>query len=251
MNPVISFESIKVACKNCSLGSLCLSTGLMPKDLDKLERIVKHNRPLHRNDHLFQENDPFHSLYIVKTGCIKTYLPAEDGGEQVLGFYLPGEFIGLDAIQSERHTCSAKVLETSAVCELPFTQLAELSQLIPGLQQQIFRLLSKEIADDSKMLAILGKKNAEERLASFLHGLSCRFRRRGFSATDFYLSMSRNEIGNYLGLAVETISRLFTRFQEEGLIQVDRKHIKLLDPDRINLIAFGEPPAQNGRKKAN
>ncbi|MBU0501072.1 MAG: fumarate/nitrate reduction transcriptional regulator Fnr [Gammaproteobacteria bacterium] len=239
MNRVISIESIKVACKNCSLGSLCLPMGLTPPDVEKLEKIIKRNRPLHRNDHLFRETDAFSSLYVVKTGTIKTYLPREDGGEQVLGFHLPGEVIGLDAIQDERHACSAKVLETSAVCELPFGQLEELAQVIPSLQHQLFRLLSKEIAEEGKMLTLLGKKNAEERLASFLMSLSCRFKRRGFSPTDFYLSMSRNEIGNYLGLAVETVSRLFTRFQEEAMVRVDRKHIELLDQDRLESVARG------------
>lgn len=239
MNRVISIESIKVACKNCSLGSLCLPMGLTPADLEKLEKIIKRNRPLHRNDHLFRENDSFHSLFVVKTGTIKTYLPREDGGEQVLGFHLPGEIIGLDAIQDERHTCSAKVLETSAVCEFPFSQLEELAQAIPSLQRQLFRLLSKEIAEEGKMLTLLGKKNAEERLASFLVSLSLRFKRRGFSATDFYLSMSRNEIGNYLGLAVETVSRLFTRFQEEGMVRVDRKHIEVIDHDRLESVGRG------------
>jgi CRP/FNR family transcriptional regulator len=237
MNQVVPIESIKVACKNCSLGAICLPGGLTQGDVEKLEKIIKRNRPLHRNDHLFRESDPFHSLYVVKTGSIKTYLPNEDGGEQVLGFHLPGELIGLDAIQDEQHVCSAKVLETSAVCELPFVQLEELAQTIPSLQHQLFRLLSKEISEETKMLTLLGKKNAEERLASFLKGLSCRFKRRGFSATDFYLSMSRNEIGNFLGLAVETVSRLFTRFQDDGILRVDRKHIELLDLDKLDAIA--------------
>ena len=149
------------------------------------------------------------------------------------------EVIGLDAIMDEQHNCSAKVLETSAVCELPFNQLEELSQAIPSLQHQMFRLMSKEIGEEGKMLTLLGKKNAEERLASFLISLSNRLKRRGFSATDFYLSMSRNEIGNYLGLAVETVSRLFTRFQDDGVVRVDRKHIELLDMERLESIARG------------
>lgn len=244
MNRVVSIESIKVACKNCGLGALCLPMGLAPADVEKLEKIIKRNRPLHRNDHLFREGDLFQSLYVVKTGTIKTYLPREDGGEQVLGFHLPGEVIGLDAIQDEQHNCSAKVLETSAVCELPFNRLEELSQVIPSLQRQMFRLLSKEIAEESKMLTLLGKKNAEERLASFLVSLSSRLKRRGFSATDFYLSMSRNEIGNYLGLAVETVSRLFTRFQDDNVVRVDRKHIELIDFDRLEAIAKGNDDAR-------
>lgn len=238
---IISIDNIKAACKNCSLASLCLPIGLASEDVEKLDRIVKRNRPLHRGDHLFRSGDRFSSLFVVKTGSIKTYAASPDGGEQVLGFHLPGEIIGLDAIQTEEHRCSAKVLETSAVCELPFGQLAELSASVLMLQQQMYRVLSREIGHEREMLVLLGKKSAEERLATFLLSLSGRFERRGFSPKDFYLSMSRHEIGSYLGLAVETVSRLFTRFQEEHLLTVERKHIQLQDLDRLRLLAQGLP----------
>lgn len=237
---VISFEHIKVACKNCSLSVLCLPMGLSPDDVERLDLIVKRSRPLHRGDHLFRNDDRFRSLYVVKTGSVKTYTPSEDGGEQVLGFHLPGEIIGLDAIERETHHCAAKILETSAICEIPFSRFEELSSSIPSLQHQMYRLLSKEIGQDTDMLMLLGKKNAEERLATFLLSLSQRFHKRGLSATDFYLSMSRHEIGNYLGLAVETVSRLFTRFQDEGLLKVERKHVQLLDLDRLEALVAGQ-----------
>jgi CRP/FNR family transcriptional regulator, anaerobic regulatory protein len=226
---VISFETVRLACKNCSLSTLCLPMGLDPEDVERLDDIVKRSKPLHRGDYLFRSGEGFRSLYVVKTGSVKTYAPSEEGGEQVLGFHLPGEVIGLDAIDTEVHACSARVLETSAICELPFSRLEELSTTIPSLQHALYRLLSKEISHDTEMLLLLGKKNAEERLAAFLINMSKRLHRRGLSATDFHLSMSRHEIGNYLGLAVETVSRLFTRFQEEGLLKVDRKHVQLLD----------------------
>jgi CRP/FNR family transcriptional regulator len=213
--------------------------GLSPDDVERLDNIVKRNRPLHRGDHLFRNGDKFRSLYVVKTGSVKTYTPSEDGGEQVLGFHLPGEIIGLDAIERETHHCSAKILETSAICEIPFGRLEELSSSIPSLQHQMYRLLSKEIGQDTEMLMLLGKKNAEERLATFLVSLSNRFKKRGLSPTDFYLSMSRHEIGNYLGLAVETVSRLFTRFQDDGLLRVERKHVELLDLDRLEELVAG------------
>jgi CRP/FNR family transcriptional regulator len=236
---VISFETLRVACKNCSLGTLCLPVGLEPEDVERLDGIIKRSRPLHRGDHLFRSGERLRSLYVVKTGSVKTYAPNEEGGEQVLGFHLPGEIIGLDAIEKEEHACSAKVLETSAICEVPFARLEELSTSIPSLQHQIYRLLSKEISQDTEMLLLLGKKSAEERLATFLVSMSKRLRQRGLSATDFYLSMSRHEIGNYLGLAVETVSRLFTRFQDEGLLKVDRKHIQLLDLDCLEAMVSG------------
>lgn len=233
---VISFETIRVACKNCTLSTLCLPMGLTPEDVERLDSIVKRNRPLHRGDYLFRDGERFRSLYVVKTGSVKTYAPSPEGGEQVLGFHLPGEIIGLDAIEKESHVCSGKVLETSAICEVPFARFEELSSSIPSLQHQMYRLLSKEISQDTEMLLLLGKKSAEERLAAFLLSLSKRLHKRGLSATDFYLSMSRHEIGNYLGLAVETVSRLFTRFQEEGLLKVDRKHIQLLEVETLECI---------------
>lgn len=246
---VISFETIRVACKNCTLSTLCLPMGLTAEDVDRLDNIIKRSRPLHRGDHLFRSGERFRSLYVVKTGSVKTYAPSEEGGEQVLGFHLPGELIGLDAIEREAHACSAKVLETSAICEVPFSRLEELSGAIPSLQHQLFRLLSKEISQDSEMLLLLGKKSAEERLAAFLLGLSSRLHKRGLSPTDFYLSMSRHEIGNYLGLAVETVSRLFTRFQDEKLLIVDRKHVQLLDLDGLDDVMRGTVAERNRQRQ--
>lgn len=238
-NKVVSFSSIKIDCKSCNLTSLCLPLGLEPAEISRLDEIIKRSRPLHRGDQLFQAGEHFRNLYVIKTGSVKTYLPEPDGGEQVLGFHLPGEVIGMDGIEEERHHCSAKVLETSAVCEAPFERLEELTHEIPSLQHQIYRLMSKEIGHETDMLALLGSKNAEERLAAFVLGLSERFKRRGFSATDFYLSMSRHDIGSYLGLAVETISRLFSRFQDEGLLRVERKHLELTNVEGLRALAQG------------
>lgn len=214
------------------------------EDVERLDDIVKRTRPLHRGDFLFRNGDRFRSLYVVKTGSLKTFAPSAEGGEQVLGFHLPGEIVGLDAIDKEAHACSAKVLETSAICEIPFSRLEELTASIPSLQHQMFRLLSKEIGYDTDMLLLLGKKSAEERLGAFLLSMSQRLAKRGLSPTDFYLSMSRHEIGNYLGLAVETVSRLFTRFQEDRLMRVDRKHIELFDLDGLESLVNGVGPTR-------
>lgn len=223
--------------------------GLAPEDVERLDEIVKRTRPLHRGDFLFREGDRFRSIYVVKTGSVKTFAPSAEGGEQVLGFHLPGEIIGLDAIDKDAHSCSAKVLETSAICEIPFARLEELTSSIPSLQHQMYRLLSKEIGQDTDMVLLLGKKNAEERLAAFLLGLSQRLQKRGLSPTDFYLSMSRHEIGNYLGLAVETVSRLFTRFQDDGLMRVDRKHIELLNLPALETLVGGAGPSRRQQQQ--
>ncbi len=241
---VISIETIRVACKNCTLSTLCLPMGLTPEDVERLDDIVKRTRPLHRGDFLFRNGDRFRSLYVVKTGSLKTFAPSAEGGSRCSASTCPAELVGLDAIDEDAHACSAQVLETSAICEIPFPRLEELTATIPSLQHQMYRLLSKEIAHDTDMLLLLGKKNAEERLGAFLLSMSGRLAKRGLSATDFHLSMSRHEIGNYLGLAVETVSRVFSRFQEDGLMRVDRKHIELYDLDGLESVVNGVGPTR-------
>ena len=245
---VIPIETLRVPCKRCSLATLCLPIALGPRDVERLEDIVRHTRPLHRGDLLFRSGDRFRSLYVVKTGALKSFAPTPEGSEQVLGFHLPGEVIGLDAIDRRAHVCSTKVLETSAICEIPFRRLGELTATIPGLQHHLYRLLSKEIGHDTDMLLLLGKRSAEERLAAFLLDMSKRLQRRGLSPTDFYLSMSRHEIGNYLGLAVETVSRIFTRFQDDRLLGVERKHIELFDLDGLETLADGMGPTRQQQR---
>ena len=217
---------------------------MAPDEVEHLEAIVERSRPFHRGDVLFRNGEPLRGLYVVKTGSVKTYVL--DGEEQVLGFHLPGELIGLGAIEQHCHSYSAKVLETSAICEIPYLPLAQLASTLPALQQQLYHLLSRELNQSSQMLLLLGHKPAAERLATFLTDLSHRFGRRGLSATEFTLSMSRHDISNYLGLAVETISRLFSRFQADGLLQVDRKHIKLLNGAALKRLSGAPvtPPPQ-------
>ena len=242
---VVSLDGIKVACSNCSLSSLCLPFGLQPDDVERLESIIRRNRPIQRGQMMFSPGDKFRSLYVVKTGAVKTYTQTSSGDEHVVGFHLPGEILGLDAIQNDHHGCFAKALETTAICELPFTRLEELATHIPSLQHQMLRLLSREVSSESHMISLLNNSTAEERLASFLLGLSDRFKRRGFSATDFFLAMSRQDIGSYLGLALETVSRLFTRFQEQGILKVDRKHVQIKDLERLQEVLKHQAPCSS------
>jgi len=248
LEKVVSLKDIKVACQECSLNEICLPVGIGHEDLDRLDSIIDRKRPLTRGDHLFRVGDTFQSLYAVRSGSLKTYATSEDGQEQVMGFHLPGELVGLDAIAEGHHPLAAKALETTSICEIPFGDLETLSTELPGLQHQLLRVMSQEIRDDEQNMVVLGQKSAEERLAAFLIGLSGRFRRRGFSANQFNLSMSRSDIGNYLGLALETVSRLFTRFQNEGLLRVDRKHIELLDRDRLYMFSGSKCPDKEPRK---
>lgn len=242
MNPglsgkVINLRNLKQACKHCSLQDLCLPLGISSDDLELLERIVRQRRPIQRNDHLYRPGDRLGCIYAVRSGSIKTYTLTNDGQEQITGFHLPGELLGLDAISEGQHPCAAKALETTSICEIPFDQLETLASRIPSLQHQLFRLMSRELQADEHFMMLLGKKASDERLASFLLGLSGRFRQRGYSPTEFNLSMSRNDIANYLGLAVETVSRLFSRFQTAGLIRVQRKLVVIEDLDGLRDVA--------------
>lgn len=234
---VVDLHAAKVACKDCSLHQLCLPRSIDGNDLDKLDEIIQRKRPLKRGEHLFHLGGEFSSIYVVRSGSLKTYTPTIDGTEQVTGFHLPGELLGLDAIGKGQHPCAARALESTSVCEVPFDSLEELTQLLPSLQHQLLRLMSKEIYDDQELMLLLGKKTAEARLSAFILSISLRFKQRGFSCAEFYLSMSRNDIANYLGLAVETVSRMFTRFQEDEFLHVERKHILIKDREKLKAIA--------------
>lgn len=242
---IIDLESSRVACKDCNLFQLCLPVGIDGDDLERLDNIIKRRRPLKRGDLLFHESADFQSIYAVRSGSLKTYSAASDGQEQVTGFHLPGELLGLEAISGRAHPCAAKALETTSVCEIPYERFEELCSELPSLQQLLLQVMSKELLHEHTLLQMHGKKGADERLASLLLSISNRYKARGFSPTDFHLSMSRNDIGNYLGLAVETVSRLFTRFQREKLLTVQRKHICILDPQRLADLAGGVTRAES------
>lgn len=223
----IKLSSLKTACKSCNLHDLCLPLGLDLGDIDRLNDIIKRSRPLQKGEYLFNSGDDFHSIYAVRSGSIKTFSQSVQGDEQITGLYLPGELIGLDAIHEHCHPCSAIALETTSLCEIPFDTLEALSSEIPGLHHQLFRIMSKEIASDQSLLMLMAQKSAEERLAAFLVNLSSRLKQRNFSETEFNLSMSRKDIGNYLGLTIETISRTFSRFQNEGILSTQRKYVNI------------------------
>lgn len=226
-------------CKDCSLASLCLPLSLNLEDMDALDDIVKRGRPLKKGEFLFRQGDTFDSVFAVRSGTLITFTLSDTGEEQITGFHLPSELVGLSGMDSEIYPVSAIALETTSVCEIPFERLDELSAQLPQLRRQLMRIMSREIRDDQQMMLLLSKKNADERIATFLVNLSSRFRARGFSANQFRLSMSRNEMGNYLGLAVETVSRVFTRFQQNKLIEAEGKEVHILDPIELCALAGG------------
>lgn len=223
----------RIACQECSLYRLCLPLGLQNKDLAQLDKIIKRRQSHKRGETLFTIEHAFKSLYVVRSGSFKTTISASNGRDQITSFYFPGEFIGLDALYQESYQSNAEALETSSVCELPFDSLHELGKELPQLQIQMLSRLSKELSNDKNFMLLLGKKTADEKLATFLLSFSKRFSDRGFSATEFHLTMSRGDIANHLGLAVETISRVFSRFQEEGLISILGKRIVLNEIEKL------------------
>lgn len=240
--PIIIRTLRESNCAECALNPVCLPPAVEDSQLDQLDGIIERSRPLQRGNHLFHERQPFEAVYAVRSGAIKAYTTLPGGEEQVTGFYLPGEVVGLDAISNGHHVSSALALETTSVCTIPFDALEKLSREIPGLQHHFFRLMSKEIQSDQQLMVLLSKRSAEERIASLLLSLSARHKRRRLSEASFRLPMSRSDIGNYLGLAVETVSRIFTRFQQLGVLAVEGKEITILD--RAQLCLLAEPASE-------
>lgn len=238
---VITLQGFSRACADCQLQDLCLPIGITHQEVDRLDQIVNRRRPLHRGAQLYSQGDAFASLFAIRSGSIKCFTVSDDGREQITAFHLPGEILGFDAISDGAHPSSAVALETTSVCELPFEGLHALAHEIKGLQHQLLRIMSRELNADERFMRMLANRNAEERLAGFLINLAARHGMRGYSSTEYNLSMSRHDIANYLGLAVETVSRLFTRFQQDGLIEVQRKAVKIVQREAISDLAGNIP----------
>lgn len=227
-------------CQTCSLSSLCLPLALELNDIDKFDAIIRRRAPLKKGEALFRQGEPFTSVFAVRSGSLKQLASEGNGEDQLTSFYLPSELVGLDAIDDAHYPGTAFALETTTVCEIPFDRLDHLSEHLPELRIQLYRSMSKEMCGDRRMLRLLSRKTADERLASFLIGLSTRFRQRGYSAYSFRLSMPRADIGNYLGLAVETVSRIFGRFQQQRLVSVSGREVNILDMAALEKLAEGE-----------
>lgn len=225
----MKLEAMKVACSSCNLRELCLPVGLSEADLERIDQLVATRRTLKRGELLFRAGDRFESLYAVRTGFFKTRISAEDGRDQVTGFQMAGELLGLDGISTDRHTCDAVALEDSQVCQIPYGRLEELSHEVTELQRQFHKVMSREIVRDHGVMLLLGSMRAEARLAAFLLNLTQRLQARGFSGSSLVLRMTREEIGSYLGLKLETVSRAFSHMQEEGLLEVKQRDIRVLD----------------------
>jgi|KBSSwiStaDraftv2_1062776.scaffolds.fasta_scaffold14386_3 CRP/FNR family transcriptional regulator len=226
---VVSIDSLRSHCATCSMRTLCLPVGLTDTDIDQLEGLLGNRTKLKKGDALFRNGAPFTALYAVKLGSLKTTVLSNDGREQVSGYHMAGDLLGLDGMGDDRHGCEAIALEDSELCVIPFTRIEELARHVPALQHNLHKFMSREIERDHRVMLLLGSMRAEERLAAFLLNLSERYKTRGYSSTEFVLRMTREEIGSYLGLKLETVSRLFSKFQEEGLVMVAGRSIKIID----------------------
>jgi CRP/FNR family transcriptional regulator, anaerobic regulatory protein len=226
-------QTIRVACSNCNLRELCMPLGLSSTELDRLEEIVQTRRKIKKGDALFFHGDKFSNLYAIRTGFFKTTVTSQDGREQVTGFQMAGEVVGLDGIVNDQHTCNAIALEDAEVCVLPFERIEELSREISALQRNVHKIMSREIVRENGVMLLLGSMRAEERLAAFLLNLVQRLHARGFSSLELVLRMTREEIGNYLGLKLETVSRTFSKFVDDGILEVKQRNVRILKPDAL------------------
>lgn len=244
---VLDLARLRRSCAQCSLQQLCLPAGIGPDDLEQLDSIVHRRRPLARRERLFRIGMPLEALYVAREGAFKTVAITSDGEEQIIGFHLPGELIGLDALGSGRHRCEAEALGAALVCEVPLDALDNISRRVPGLHTQLLRVIGRSVGRDQDHLEMLGRRQAQERIAMFLHGLSERYQQLGHTGTDFSLPMSREDIARYLGLVIETVSRGFTRLQDEGVIKVRGRQLRILDPATLATIAHSTSanPAEN------
>jgi len=229
-----------VLCSHCNLREICLPVGLTRDELERVDgHLVATRRKVAHGEMLFRAGDRFDAVYAVWTGVFKTVLTSSDGRAQVTGFQMTGELIGLEAIDGGRHTVDAIALEDAQVCVIQFDELSALAREIPSLQTQLTRLMSREVANDHETMFVLGSMHAEERVAAFLLNLMHRLEARGFSATSVQLRMSREEIGSFLGLKLETVSRTLSRFQAHGLLFVRQRQITITDPNGLRQLLDG------------
>lgn len=238
---------LRRSCSECSLQQLCLPAGIDGADMGRLDAVVRERRPIARGERLFRTGDALSSVYVTSSGAFKTVAISETGEEHVLGFHLPGELFGLDAVGSGRHRCEAVALADSRICELPFNELAIAAAALPSLQRQLLRVMGQNTDLDHDHLDVLSRRQASERIALFLHGLGQRYRRIGLPADAFQLPMTRDEIARYLGLALETVSRSFSRLHEDGVIEVSGRRVRVLDAPALHAAASGcEIEAERG-----
>jgi CRP/FNR family transcriptional regulator len=239
----IAISTSAVACSSCNLRDLCMPIGLSSTEIEQIDRVVSNRRRVSKGQALFSAGQAFNAMFAVRSGFFKTLITAPDGREQVTGFQMAGEILGMDGIVNAQHTCDAIALEDAEVCVMPYDNMESISRDFPSLQNHIHRVMSRELVRDQGMMMMLGSMRAEERLAAFLVNLTQRLTARGFSASEMVLRMTREEIGSYLGMKLETVSRTFSKFVDEALIEVKQRHIKIVNMDGLRTLAAPEARA--------
>ena len=236
MAEIVDIDRLRRSCAQCSLQALCLPAGIGADDMYRLDELVRSRRPLQQGDTLYRAGQALTSLYVAREGAFKTVATSQDGDSQVIGFHLPGELMGLDAMGSGQHGCDSVALTHASVCEVPMAQLESVCQQVPGLQRQLLRIVGQGIQRDQGHVEMLGRRQAHERMALFLHGLSERYRLLGRPADMFMLPMSREEIASYLGMVIETVSRTLSKLQDDGIIGVRGRQMKIVDHKRLEAL---------------
>ncbi|KAA8562898.1 fumarate/nitrate reduction transcriptional regulator Fnr [Pseudomonas fluorescens] len=236
---LVQTQNLRTACANCSVLELCLPIGLNDSEVSRLDTLIPQRVKVKKGASLYRTADPLRSLYAVRTGFFKTCIVSLDGREQVTGFQMAGEMLGLDAISAEQHACHAVALEDSEVCPIHFHQLERLASQIPSLQHNLNKIMSREIVRDHSMLLQMGNMNADERLAAFVLNLSARMSTRGYSSRSFVLRMRREEIGSYLGLRLETVCRSIAQLRKLGLVHISARNVDILDMPQLKMFIAG------------
>lgn len=236
----VTVAELKKTCSNCNLRDLCMPIGLNPTELQELDSLVSNRKRVHKGENLFLAGDRFDALFAVKNGTFKTLVNNQDGSEQVIGFQMTGEILGLDGLGAGSHMCNAVALEDSEVCTIPYDTLDQMAQRFHSLQLHFHRMMGREIVKDQTVMLLLGSMRAEQRLAAFLVNLAERQKARGFSSRAMVLRMTREEMGSYLGLKIETVSRTLSKLQKENLIKIDQKKLDIVDPAGLQKLATGK-----------
>lgn len=231
---VLDIGSLRKNCAQCSLRQLCLPAGIAAQDVERLDRLVRRRRPLARGEYLYRSGSPMAALFVSREGTFKTVALGEDGDEQVIGFHLPGELIGLDGMGEGVHRCESVALEDASVCEVPMADITRVAAEIPSLQAQLFRVMGRSMGRDQDHLEMLGRRHAGQRMALFLHSISERLESLGHSSEVIRLPMSREDLASFLGLVIETVSRTLSKMQEEGVIKVQGRKLRVLDRERLD-----------------
>lgn len=245
---VLDLNQLRRSCSSCALSELCLPAGIGGDDLEKLDMTIRDKRMLDRGGALYRDGDPFHALYVVRSGSLKTFVQDDTGAVQILGFHLPGDIVGFDALATDRHVSQAEALERSSICELPYERLQQVTSEVPALHRQLMRVVSREVVEEHRHTVVMGRQQAQEQLAIFLKSLSDRYQRLQRDGSMLTLSMSRYDIANYLGLVVETVSRLFSRMEEMGVLEVNRKAVRIRRPDLLAGLCRGSVVAAKHRE---